>query len=264
MRQFEGLKLKKREFKIRSQMERIFEVRDLAYVYPDGRQALRGVNLEVFSGEALAIIGPNGAGKSTLLLALAGLIPVEGEVLYKGRQLNGLKDPRRLEIGILFQNPDTQLFSLTVYEDVAFAPREMGFSEEEVHRRVKEALEKVGLSGFEERSPHHLSFGERRRVALATVLSMDPQVLLLDEPTSNLDPRARKQVLELMRDLNLTRIMATHDLELAYEIADRVIVLYQGRVVACGKPSEVILNERLLQSYGLELPLFVRYLKTFS
>lgn len=242
-------------------MTKIFEVRSLSYTYPDGRQALRGVNLEVFSGEAVAIIGPNGAGKSTLLLALAGLIPVEGEVIYKGRHLNGLKDPRRLEIGILFQDPDTQLFSLTVYEDVAFGPRQMGFSEEEVHRRVKEALEKVGLSGFEERSPHHLSFGERRRVALATVLSMQPDVLLLDEPTSNLDPRARKQFLELMKGLRLTRIVATHDLELAYETADRVVVLYQGKVVACGRPSDVILNEKLLKSYGLELPLFVRYLR---
>ncbi len=242
-------------------MEKVFEVRGLRYRYPEGREALCGLDLEVFEGEALVILGPNGAGKSTLLLSLAGLLKPEGRILYRGRPLQGLGDPRRLEIGFLFQDPDDQLFSLTVFEDVAFGPRQMGLLEEEVARRVREALDRVGLKGFEERSPHHLSFGEKRRAALATVLSMKPRVLLLDEPTSNLDPRARRQFVELMRGLAETKVLATHDLELAYEVADRVVLLYRGRVVFSGSPEEVLLDEDLLKRYGLEMPLFARLLK---
>jgi len=234
----------------------ILQARNLRYRYPDGREALRGVDLAVKEGERLVLIGPNGAGKSTLLLALAGLIEAEGEVLYQGEPLRGLRDPRRLEIGVLFQNPDDQLFCLTVYEDVAFGPRQMGLPEEEVHRRVTEALSQAGLSGFEERSPHHLSFGERRRAALATVLSMEPRVLLLDEPTSNLDPRARKELIHLLRKIPTTQVIATHDLVLAYSVAHRVGILYQGRLVHLGPPEEVLFDEGLLVKNGLELPLF--------
>ncbi len=239
----------------------VFQVQELQYRYPDGREALQGVTLEVQEGEILVVIGPNGAGKSTLLWCLAGLFQGKGTVLYRGKALQGLRDPRRLEIGVLFQDPDDQLFSLTVYEDVAFGPRQMGLPEEEVQRRVEEALSQVGLAGFEDRSPHHLSFGERRRAALATVLSMRPRVLLLDEPTSNLDPRARKQFVDLVKSLALTAVIATHDLELAFELAHRVVVLYQGRVVATGSPREILLDEELLRRYGLEAPLFVRILK---
>ncbi len=242
-------------------MEKVFEVKGLCYRYPEGREALCGVDLEVFEGESLVILGPNGAGKSTLLLSLAGLLKPEGQVLYWGKPLAGLKDPRRLEIGFLFQDPDDQLFSLTVFEDVAFGPRQLGLPEEEVACRVREALSRVGLEGFEERSPHHLSFGEKRRAALATVLSMKPRVLLLDEPTSNLDPRARRQFVDFMRSLSETKVLATHDLELAYEVADRVALLYRGRVVHIGKPEQVLLDEVLLERYGLEMPLFARLLK---
>ncbi len=246
---------------MRLSTERILQVKGLRYRYPEGQEALRGVDLEILEGETLVIVGPNGAGKSTLLLCMAGLYPAEGTVLYRGEPLRGLRDPRRLEIGFLFQNPDDQLFSLTVFEDVAFGPRQMGLPEEEVARRVREALERVGLSGFEDRSPHHLSFGEKRRVALATVLSMQPRVLLLDEPTSNLDPRSRRRFVELMRDLGQTKILATHDLEAAYEVADRVILFYQGRVVYQGPPEEVLFDRDLLERYGLELPFFVQFLQ---
>ncbi len=241
-------------------VEKIFELEGVWYAYPDGRAALRGVDLTLEPGEILALIGPNGAGKSTLLLALAGLLPVEGRLWYQGQPLLGLKDPRRFSIGLLFQDPDPQLFSLTVYEDVAFGPRQLGLPEEEVAQRVREALEKVGLRGFEERSPHHLSFGEKRRAALAAVLAMHPQVLLLDEPTSNLDPRARRRFIEWLSELDLPCILATHDLEMAYEIADRVALLYEGRIAVTGPPEEILLDEALLQANGLELPSFVRYL----
>ncbi|QJA06221.1 ABC transporter ATP-binding protein [Thermosulfurimonas marina] len=242
-------------------MKEILRAQNLRYRYPDGREALRGVDLSVAEGERLVLIGPNGAGKSTLLLALAGLLEVEGEVLYRGEPLRGLRDPRRLELGILFQDPDDQLFCLTVYEDVAFGPRQMGLPEEEVRRRVTEALARVGLSGFEERSPHHLSFGERRRAALATVLSMGPRVLLLDEPTSNLDPRARKELMTLLGQIPTTQVIATHDLELAYWVAHRVGLVFRGRVVHLGSPEEVLFDEELLVRNGLELPLFVSSLR---
>ncbi|MBX6422624.1 energy-coupling factor ABC transporter ATP-binding protein [Thermosulfurimonas sp. F29] len=243
-------------------MSSVFVVRGVRYSYPGGREALGGVDLEVQEGETVVLLGPNGAGKSTLLLVMAGLLePSSGEVLYRGRPLSGLRDPRRLEIGFLFQDPDHQLFSLTVFEDVAFGPRQMGLSEEEVAERVREALARVGLSGFEERSPHHLSFGEKRRVALATVLSMRPRVLLLDEPTSNLDPRARRRFVGLMRELPETKLIATHDLELAYEVADRVIFLYRGRATEAGDPRSALLDEELLHRFGLDMPLFARILK---
>jgi len=241
-------------------MAEILEARNLRYRYSDGREALRGVDLVVREGERLVLIGPNGAGKSTLLLALSGLIEAEGEVFYRGEPLRGLRDPRRLEIGVLFQDPDDQLFCLTVYEDVAFGPRQMGLPEEEVRRRVNEALARVGLSGFEDRSPHHLSFGERRRAALATVLSMEPRVLLLDEPTSNLDPRARKELMELLCRIPTTQVIATHDLELAYRVAHRVGVVFEGRVVHFGTPEEVLFDEELLLKNGLELPFFVTFM----
>ncbi len=243
-------------------MSWIFEAKGLKYSYPDGTPALRGVDLRVREGECTVVIGPNGAGKSTLLLVLSGLVKAEGSLLYRGRTFQGLKDPKRFEIGILFQDPDSQLFSISVFEDVAFGPRQMGLSEREVVERVKEALSVVGLEGFEERSPHHLSFGERKRVALAAVLSMKPRVLLLDEPTSNLDPGGRRKFVELVKALEgVTKVIATHDLELAFELAERVIILFEGRVVKEGGVREVLFDSDLLSNYGLDPPLFVRCLK---
>lgn len=211
---------------------RAVEIRELRYTYPDGTVALRGVNLEVEEGESVYLMGPNGSGKSTLLLHLNGLLlPQRGEVRVFGMDTrNGVEEIRR-RVGLVFQDPDDQLFMPTVFEDVAFGPLHLGLREREVRRRVREALRAVGAEGLEGRSPHHLSYGEKKRVAIATILSMEPQLLVLDEPTLGLDPWARREFLSLLRRLRRGRtlVMAGHDLELM-ELCDRAFLLRRGRV----------------------------------
>jgi cobalt/nickel transport system ATP-binding protein len=232
------------------------EVRDLAFAYPDGRQALYGCNLSVARGERLAILGPNGAGKTTLVLHLNGVLaPGAGEVVVGGMVVgrDSLREIRR-RVGIVFQDPDDQLFMTTVADDVAFGPANLGLRGEELARRVEGALAAVGLAGFADRAPHHLSFGERRRVAIATVLAMEPQVLVLDEPSSNLDPAARAELAEILESLDLTVIMVTHDLPYALQLCARSAVMNGGVIVAEGPTRDVLADGELMAANRLSLP----------
>lgn len=236
------------------------EIRHLSYAYPDGHPALEDVNLRVERGECLGMIGPNGAGKSTLLLHLNGLLSGTGgeiQILGQAIKKQNLNWVRR-KVGLVFQNPDDQLFCPTLFEDVAFGPLNSQIPISEIPGRVAKALEKVGLRGFDHRSPHHMSVGEKRKASLATILSMDPEIIVLDEPSSNLDPRSRKELIELLRSFPQTRVVATHDLEMVLQLCDRVVLLAQGKIVATGKPDEILADESILQSYGLELPEVLR------
>jgi cobalt/nickel transport system ATP-binding protein len=200
----------------------------------------------------VAIIGPNGAGKSTLLLHLNGILHSNGAVMIFAKQVND-ENLRwvRSQVGLVFQNPDDQLFSPTVFDDVAFGPINMGYSKEEVGNSVTRALDWVGMAGYEPRSPHHLSVGEKKRIAIATVLSMSPEILVLDEPTSNLDPRSRWSLTTLLKKLPMTKIVATHDLELVRALCPRAIVVDQGRVIADGVTSDILADNALLAAHGL-------------
>jgi cobalt/nickel transport system ATP-binding protein len=210
------------------------------------------------------LIGPNGSGKSTLLLHLNGILPepLDGNssvaIFDKTIDRASVGDIRR-EVGLLFQDPDDQLFCPTVYEDVAFGPKQFGLKENEIHSMVKNALEQTDLVGFENRSPHHLSGGEKRRVCLAGVLSCQPKILALDEPTSNLDPRGKRKLKEILKGLSATKIIATHDLELVVELCSRVIVLDRGQIVADGETKELLDNEELMLKHGLEKPHILRH-----
>jgi len=241
------------------------EVRDLGYRYGEGTQALQGVSFAIAVGECVGLIGPNGAGKSTLLLHLNGLLPEtgkgEGAVRVGGTPVrtDTLHEVRR-KVGLLFQDPNDQLFCPTVFEDVAFGPRQFGLSETEVRERVQQSLAKTGLSGFETRAPHHLSVGEKRRVCLAGVLACDPAILVLDEPTSSLDPKGRRELKELLRQIRITKLIATHDLELVVELCSRVIVLDGGAVVAEGPTVDLLSDEALMLRHSLERPHILRHL----
>jgi cobalt/nickel transport system ATP-binding protein len=236
------------------------EVRDLRFSYSDGSEALRGLDLRVLEGECVGLIGPNGAGKSTLLLHLNGILPEGGPrrepaVFVFGQPVGpGNLAGIRRAVGLVFQDPDDQLFCPTVYEDVAFGPQQFGLAGPEVRRVVTDALAQVGLSGFETRSPHHLSGGEKRRVCLAGVLACSPRVLVLDEPTSNLDPRGRRELKALLRAIPATRVIATHDLEMVVEVCSRAVVIDGGKVVAEGPPHELLADEPLMLAHGLERP----------
>lgn len=230
----------------------IVEINGLRYAYPDGTVALDGVDLVVGAGEKLGIIGANGAGKSTLLLHLNGVLRGEGLVRLLGMELDrNTVHQLRQRVGLVFQNPEDQLFCTTVFDDVAFGPRNMKLPEEEVQRRVVQALQAVGLGGLEQKSPYRLSVGQKKRAALATVLSMDAELLVLDEPTSNLDPRGRRELVALLRQLDHTQMIATHDLNLVRDLCTRVVLLDAGKIVADGA-SETVLNDRaLLEAHGL-------------
>ncbi len=235
------------------------DVKNLSFKYPDGKEALNDITFSVHEGECVAIIGPNGSGKSTLLLHLNGILPVD----HNGSQAvrifdqpisTSVMDVIRRKVGLLFQDPDDQLFCPTVFEDVAFGPRQFGMSEEEVQKIVHEALVQVGLEGFDRRSPHHLSGGEKQRVCLAGILVCEPAMLALDEPTSDLDPRGKRELKIFLRSLPATKIIATHDLELVVELCPRTIVLDGGRIVADGSTIMLLNNEELMIAHGLERP----------
>ncbi|MBP6786169.1 MAG: ABC transporter ATP-binding protein [Candidatus Promineofilum sp.] len=233
----------------------VVEIANLSYAYPDGRAALFDVSLTIQPGEKVALVGPNGAGKSTLMLHLNGILGKDAPV-----RIGGLSQSRenlpliRARVGLVFQNPDDQLFSPTVFEDVAFGPLHLGLPEDEVRRRAAVALEQVGLAGFEDRLSHHLSIGQKKRVALATVLSMDPEILVLDEPTAGLDPRGRRRLIDLLRALPRTLLVSTHDMALVAELFPRAVIMDEGRIVADGATAKLLADSRLLEAHGLESP----------
>jgi cobalt/nickel transport system ATP-binding protein len=240
------------------------EVRNLQFRYDDGTHALRGVSFAVGAGERVGLIGPNGAGKSTLLLHLNGLLPEswngESAVLIDGRPVDAahLLEVRRM-VGVLFQDPNDQLFCPTVFEDVAFGPEQLGLGDAEVRARVTSALADAGIPGFERRAPHHLSVGEKRRVCLAGVLACEPSVLVLDEPSSGLDPRGRRDLIALLRQIPITTLVATHDLELVVELCARVFVLDHGELVAEGPTITLLSDEQLMLRHSLERPHILRH-----
>jgi cobalt/nickel transport system ATP-binding protein len=235
------------------------QIKDLAYAYPDGHQALFGVNLDLRRGEKVALLGPNGAGKTTLVMHLNGIIPtIQGTVSVAGQVVAADNKAQLTEIrhkvGIVFQDPDDQLFMPTVGEDVAFGPYNAGLRGTELENAVKTALELVGMYEFLDRPPHHLSFGQRRRVAVATVLAMKPEILVMDEPSSNLDPASRRELADIVRSLDVTLLMVTHDLPFAYELCERSVILSGGVIVADGSTESILKDSDLLSANRLELP----------
>lgn len=231
----------------------LLEVEDLGYTYPAmGMRALDGVGFALDHGEAVGLVGANGAGKSTLLLALAGLIHADGRVRHGGRTLHG-RALRKLRgrIGLLFQDPDDQLFMPTVFEDVAFGPLNQGLDPEQVRGRVADSLDLVGMAEAAQRSPHQLSAGEKRWVAVATVLAMEPELLLFDEPSASLDPLGRSRLISLLGGLSVARLVASHDLDLIRRVCSRCLVLARGRLVADGLVEEILADEELLRRCAL-------------
>jgi cobalt/nickel transport system ATP-binding protein len=241
--------------------ELAISLHDLSFAYPDGAAALAGLSFDVAGGERVGIVGPNGAGKTSLFLCLSGVLKARATSLHVG----GLdpRDPtqRRLlpsRVGIVFQNSDDQLFNATVFDDVAFGPLNLELPPDEVRQRVAEALARVGLSGMDERVPFHLSGGEKRRVALAGVLAMRPSILLLDEPSMYLDPRGRRELIQLLPALGGTRLIASHDLELILQTCERVLLLDGGRLMADDSARRVLADAKLMEAHGLEVPYSLR------
>jgi cobalt/nickel transport system ATP-binding protein len=241
------------------------EVAQLRYRYHDGTEALRGVSFQVPTGECVALLGPNGSGKSTLLLHLNGILPEtvsgDGAVKIFGDAIApGNLERIRREVGLVFQDPDDQLFCPTVAEDVGFGPQQLGLTPAEVAGRVRKTLAQTGLAGFEQRATHHLSHGEKRRACLAGVLACEPKILVFDEPTSDLDPRGRREFKALLREIPATKIIATHDLELAVELCPRAIILDRGQIVADGRTMTLLADEALMLAHGLEKPHILHHL----
>ncbi|MCX6357516.1 MAG: ABC transporter ATP-binding protein [Candidatus Aureabacteria bacterium] len=232
------------------------EIISLSFSYPDGVPALHDINLNVARGETVGIVGPNGAGKSTLLMHLNGVLRGKGTVRVMGLDVNdeNARKIRRL-VGLVFQDPEDQLFTPTVYEDVAFGPLQMRYPREEIDRRVRDALRTVGMEGFERRSSHHLSFGEKKRVSLATVLALDPEIIAFDEPTSNLDPCSREEFISYLMALPATKVIATHDLELVLQLCGHTILLSGGTIVTEGETRELLGDRALMEKHRLRVPL---------
>ena len=229
-------------------------VKDLSFIYHDGTRALDGVSFSIERGERVAVIGPNGAGKTTLMLHLNGVLePTSGTVEIAGMRVEraNLREVRR-RVGLVFQDPDDQLFMPTVREDVAFGPANLGM--DDLDARVHQALAAVGMEHVADRPPHHLSFGQRRRVAIATVLAMEPEVMVLDEPTSNLDPASRRELAEILDGLSITALVVTHDLPFALRLCPRALLLSDGRVIADGPTAGILSDDELLRAHRLELP----------
>jgi cobalt/nickel transport system ATP-binding protein len=236
-------------------MHHSIEIEHLSFSYPDGHQALRDVSLRIQPCEKVALVGPNGAGKSTLILHLNGILTGEGKIRVCGLEVIEKNFGRvRAHVGMVFQSPDDQLFSPTVFDDVAFGPLYQGLPPQEVHARVNEALEAVHMTDYARRISHHLSVGEKKRIAIATVLSMKPEVLVLDEPTAGLDPRARRSFINLLKELPLTMLVSTHDMLLVEELFARMVIMDEGRIVADSSTEQLMGDASLLEAHGLEKP----------
>lgn len=234
----------------------IIEVIDLNYSYPDGTEALRGISFTLLHGESVALIGGNGAGKSTLLMHMNGsLIPNQGEIrIGHTPVVKSTLDSIRRTVGMVFQNPEDQLFMPTVQDDIAFGPMNLGLPPEEVEQRVTHALREVNLEHLRHKSPYRLSSGEKRSIAIATVLAMEPDVLIMDEPSANLDPSSRRILIRQLQSFQHSKIIATHDLELVLDVCERTLILKEGKIVADGATHELLQNKELLESCHLELP----------
>lgn len=243
-------------------MEHIhLETKDLSFTYPDKTQALKNVNIQIKKGEKIAIMGPNGAGKSTLFSHFNGLTePTSGHVEIDGEKIVFERDELlkvRQKVGIVFQDPNDQLFAPTVKEDVAFGPMNLGLEYEEVERRISESLEMVGMSGFEDKTPHHLSGGQQKRVAIAGIVAMRPEIMILDEPTAGLDPEGVDKVLDILNKLNeegISIVISSHDIEMVNEFADRIFVLYKGEIIAQGNKHQIFSDRELLKKAHLKAP----------
>lgn len=236
-------------------VKRVIEIKNLSYVYPDGTAALKDICLDIFEGESLGVIGPNGAGKSTLLLHLNGILRGDSQV----KVLDSVVSDRTLalirrNVGLVFQNPDNQLFMPTVFDDVAFGPINMGLDKAQVYTAVNEALKEVDMLAAIGRTAHHLSLGEKKRVTLATVLSMSPEILVLDEPSSDLDPKHRRDLINILQRLKITKIVATHDLDMVLEVCSRVVLLDNGKLVLSGGTRDIFNNRALLEAHNLSTP----------
>jgi cobalt/nickel transport system ATP-binding protein len=231
------------------------DIKNFSFHYPDGTLALTDVSLSIAPGEKVVLIGPNGAGKSSLLLAMAGFAQGDGSICVEGLEVTkkNLKAIRQV-LGCCLENPDNQLFMPTLYEDIAFGPLNMGLSQDDIDTRVKEALSTVGLLDKADKPPHHLSAGQKRTAAIATVLSMTPRIITLDEPDGSLDPRHRIQLQTLLKSLTQTLVIATCNMNFAYAIADRVILVDQGQIMADGTPDAIMTQRTLMEEHGLELP----------
>jgi cobalt/nickel transport system ATP-binding protein len=241
--------------------EPAIDATDLSYAYPEGARALDGVTFRVAAGESVGLVGPNGAGKTSLFLCLSGVLAAQGGTLrVAGLDLRDGAQRRQLpaHVGIVFQNSDDQLFNATVFDDVAFGPLNLGLPPDEVRRRVAEALERVGITGQEQRVPFHLSGGEKRRVALAGVLAMRPSILLLDEPSMYLDPRGRRELIALISTLGGTQMIASHDLEMILRTCERTLLLDHGKLIADGPTRTLLANAPLMEEHGLEVPASLR------
>jgi cobalt/nickel transport system ATP-binding protein len=239
----------------------IIELQNVHYSYPDGTRALNGISFRIVHGESVGIVGANGAGKSTLLLQINGtLLPTQGSVSI-GETILSKKTVKeiRKKIGFVFQDPDDQIFMPTVFEDVAFGPLHLGWTLENVEQSAIKALEQVNCLHLKDRPPHRLSMGQRRSISIASVISMDPDILIMDEPSSNLDPRSRRQLIQLLKKFDHSKMLASHDLDMVMQLCDRTIILNEGTVVADGKTLELFSNETLLEENGLEKPLSMQY-----
>ena len=237
-------------------MKNYLQINDLNFSYPDGYEALKNINLEINKGDTLGVLGPNGAGKTTFILHLNGILGnLDDSIYINNLSINeeNLKKIRE-KVGIVFQDPDDQLFMPTVLEDVMFGPKNFGYTNEEAESKAIEALEKVKMKDFLNKPPHHLSFGQKRKVAIASVIAINPELIVLDEPSSNLDPASRRELIEILKNLDVTIILVTHDLPMALEICDESIILNNGEIKTRDKTYSILTNEEIMKENRLELP----------
>ena len=237
-------------------MSKYLKINNLSYAYPDGHKALKGIDFSINQGESIAILGPNGAGKTTLILHLNGILgELKGEIEVDGLEYSSENIGKiRKTVGVVFQDPDDQLFMPTVIEDVMFGPKNFGYSNEESETNAEEALKMVGMENIQDRAPHHLSFGQKRKVAIATVLASKPKLLVLDEPASNLDPASRRDLIDILIKLDISIILVTHDLPMALEICERSLVLNEGTIKEDSLTKDILQNKQLMKENRLELP----------